>query len=54
LSALLLEIPSGAVADILGRKNTLLLSRLCFVIEVAIIAFFNGFWPFLIAKVISG
>ncbi len=54
LSILLLEIPTGALADLLGRKKTLLLARLMYVIEIILIAFFNGFWIFLIAKVISG
>lgn len=54
LAVFLLEIPTGIFADLIGKKNTLLLSRACFVAEVAIIAFFNGFWPFLIAKIISG
>lgn len=54
LSTLLLEIPTGIVADLLGKKKTLILARVCYIIEIAIIAFFNGFWPFLIAKVISG
>jgi len=54
LTILLFEIPSGFVADLLGKKNTLLIARLMFVIEVAIFAFADGFWPFLIAKIISG
>ena len=54
LSTLLLEIPTGVVADLLGKKKTLLLSRGMYIIEIAIIAFCDGFWPFLIAKVISG
>jgi MFS family permease len=54
LSTLLLEIPTGVLADIIGKKKTLLLSRAMYLIEVLILAFFNGFWPFLIAKIISG
>jgi MFS family permease len=54
LSILLLEIPTGVLSDLIGRRNTLLLSRFMFVIEIFILCFFNGFWPFLIAKVISG
>jgi MFS family permease len=54
LSTLLLEIPTGVVADLLGKKNTLILSRCMYIIEIALVAFFNGFWFFLIAKVISG
>ena len=54
LSTLLLEIPSGVIADILGKKKTLLISRFIYIIEITILAFFNSFWPFLIAKIISG
>lgn len=53
-TTLVLEIPTGTIADLLGKKRTLLLSRFMYIIEIAIIAFFNGFWPFLIAKIISG
>src|SRR3989344_7479236 len=46
-TTLILEIPTGVIADLLGKKKTLLLSRLMYVIEIVIIAFGNGFWPFL-------
>lgn len=54
LTSIILEIPSGVIADILGYKKTLIISRSLYVIEVVILAFFQGFWPFLIAKIISG
>lgn len=54
LSILLLEIPTGALGDLLGKKNTLLLSRFMYIVEIFLIAFFNGFWIFFIAKIISG
>ncbi|MGV8142686.1 MAG: MFS transporter [Candidatus Pacearchaeota archaeon] len=54
LATFLLEIPTGIFADLIGKKKTLILSRACYVIEIAIIAFGNGFWPFLVAKIISG
>ena len=54
LSILILEIPTGVLADLFGKKRTLLLSRFCYVIEIFLIAFFNGFWIFLVAKIISG
>jgi MFS family permease len=54
LSIFLLEVPTGVIADLLGKKKTLLLSRFCYIIEIILIAFFNGFWVFLIAKIISG
>jgi MFS family permease len=54
LSILVFEIPTGALADLLGKKKTLLLSRFMYILEIFLIAFFNGFWIFLIAKIISG
>lgn len=54
LATLLLEIPSGVLADLLGKKKTLLISRALYIIEIFLIAFFNGFWIFLIAKIVSG
>jgi MFS family permease len=54
LSILILEIPSGIIADLLGKKKTLLLGTFCWVVEIFLIAFFNGFWIFLAAKIISG
>ena len=53
-STLILEIPTGVIADLLGKKKTLLISRAMYVIEIILVAFFNGFWIFLIAKIISG
>jgi len=54
LANFILEIPTGVIADLIGKKKTLLIGRSMYVIEILIIAFMNGFWPFLIAKVISG
>ncbi len=53
-TTLILEVPTGVIADLLGKKKTLLISRLMYVIEIFLIAFFNGFWIFLVAKIISG
>ncbi len=54
LSILLFEIPTGALADLLGRKRTLLLARSMYIVEIFLIAFFDGFWIFFVAKIISG
>ncbi len=54
LTIFALEIPTGVLSDFIGRKNTLIISKSCYVIEVLIFCFFDGFWPFLIAKIISG
>ncbi len=54
LATLLLEIPSGVIADLLGKKKTLIISRSLYLVELFMIAFYDGFWIFLIAKIISG
>ncbi|MFV0438035.1 MAG: MFS transporter [Desulfopila sp.] len=54
------EVPSGALADILGRKALLITTALCMVIEMGIIAFIPTtnitlvFWAFFINRVMSG
>ena len=54
LTILLLEVPTGVLADLLGKRKVIMLSKFLYIIEVYILAFHNGFWPFLIAKIISG
>jgi len=54
LATLIFEVPSGVIADLLGKKKTLLISRAFYILEIFLIAFFNGFWIFLIAKIASG
>lgn len=54
LATLILEVPSGVIADFIGRKKVLLLARFLYIIEIFLIAFYNGFWVFLIAKILSG
>ncbi len=54
LSIVLFEVPTGAFADLLGKRKTLILARFMYIIEVVILAFFNGFWMFFVAKIISG
>lgn len=52
-SIILLEVPTGIIADLLGRKKAMMISRCCYIAELIIITFFNGFTAFLIAKMIS-
>ncbi len=51
---LVFEIPSGVIADFLGKRSTLLISRFLYLVELYLVAFHNGFWIFLVAKIISG
>ncbi|MGW8194102.1 MAG: MFS transporter [Desulforhopalus sp.] len=54
------EVPSGALADILGRRSLIIATSLLMVVEMSLIAFVplgNGtliFWAFLINRVLSG
>lgn len=54
------EVPSGALADIIGRKQLIVATSLLMVVEMGIIAFIPldnislVFWAFLINRVLSG
>lgn len=52
LIQLLLELPSGALADLWGRKNTVLLGRAMGVLGFAIMIFATDFWTFLIGNIL--
>ncbi len=49
---LLLEVPSGAFADLFGRKTALALSLLCASISFIIFGIGTNFWVFLIAQLL--
>ncbi|MBT8330192.1 MAG: MFS transporter, partial [Desulfofustis sp.] len=54
------EVPSGALADLLGRKRLLVLTSLLMIVELSVIAFVPItsmtiiFWAFLVNRVLSG
>jgi MFS family permease len=54
------EVPSGALADLLGRKRLLVLTSILMIIEMGVIAFVPianmslVFWAFLINRIVSG
>lgn len=50
LVSLLLELPSGALADLWGRKNTVLFGRIIGVVGFLTLAFANNFWMFAIGN----
>ncbi len=50
----LLEIPTGAIADVIGRKKTLILSRVFGAISFLLIIVGKTFWWFLVARLIQG
>lgn len=60
ITIVLAEVPSGALADLFGRKYLLVATSLLMVVEMAVLAFVplgNStliFWAFLINRVLSG
>ncbi len=54
------EVPSGALADLLGRKRLLVLTSVLMIIEMSVIAFVPVtnmtlvFWAFLVNRILSG
>ncbi len=60
ITIVLAEVPSGALADIIGRKRLVITTSLLMLIELAIIAFIPienitlVFWAFLTNRVLSG
>lgn len=45
-TGIIFEIPSGAVADLLGRKKSMVLGRLCIAVSCVVMLFSNSFWHF--------
>lgn len=48
-TSILFEIPSGAVADLLGRKKSMFLSRVCIAVSCIIMLFARDFWFFVLS-----
>lgn len=46
ITGMLFEIPSGAVADLLGRKKTIVVGRLCMTLSCICMLLANGFFSF--------
>ncbi len=53
VTSLLFEIPTGAMADLLGRKRVVMLGRLLALIQAGVMVFSNDFWMFALAFVLS-
>lgn len=60
ISIVCLEVPSGAVADHLGRKKTIVLAAICMIAEIALLLWVplgNSnlvFWVFILNRILSG
>lgn len=53
LTSMIFEIPSGAIADLVGRKKSIILSRICIAISCFIMLFFKSFWMFALSFAIQ-
>lgn len=54
IAVIVLEIPSGYLADIWGRKNTIILGAFLGTIGFAIYSLTSGFYAFLLAELVLG
>lgn len=54
ISVAILEVPSGYLSDVMGRKKTLIISSLIGLAGFCIFAFANGFVTFAIAELLLG
>lgn len=52
-TSIVCEIPSGAVADLLGRKRSMVLSRVCIAFSCIIMLLTRNFWLFALSFVIQ-
>jgi MFS family permease len=54
LSQMLFEVPSGAIADLLGRRNTLIFSFILGAAAYLWFPFFQGYWQAFLAVILMG
>lgn len=54
VAIVILEIPSGYLADVIGRKKTLVLGAMFGILGFTCYSFSFGFWGFLVAEIILG
>lgn len=46
ITSMIFEIPSGAIADLLGRKKSMIVSKICIAISCLIMLYSKNFWLF--------
>src|SRR6056297_1759809 len=54
IAIVVLEIPSGYLADVLGRKKTLVIGTMLGFMGFVVYSFSFGFWGFLLAEMVLG
>ncbi|MCM1282506.1 MAG: MFS transporter [Muribaculaceae bacterium] len=52
-TSIVFEVPSGAVADIFGRKRTMLAGRLCVLVSCLLMLFGRSFFPFALSFLVQ-
>lgn len=52
-TSIVCEIPSGAVADLLGRKRSMILSRICIAVSCMLMLLSRNFWLFALSFIIQ-
>jgi MFS family permease len=52
-TSLIFEVPTGAIADLMGRKKTLILGRICSTLSALLMIISSNFWGFALSFVIS-
>lgn len=53
ITSILFEIPSGAVADLLGRKKSVVAGRICMTLSCVCMLLADGFWGFALGFLIQ-
>jgi MFS family permease len=53
-SALLFEVPSGYLSDVIGRKKTLIIGAILLPAGIGIYAVSHDFWQFVLAEIVLG
>ncbi len=54
ISIVIFEIPSGYIADVIGRKKTLITGSILGTLGFTIYSVFSGYWAFMAAEIILG
>lgn len=53
ITSLIFEVPTGAIADLLGRKKTIFAGRLCAIVSSVVMIASNDFWGFALGFILS-
>lgn len=52
-TSMLCEVPSGAAADLLGRRNSILAGRISYALSCILMLFSGGFWGFALSFIVQ-